>query len=213
MVSLEVQDLHSIIPSEYLSVSGGVAHPLSYQMARAYHLPVRGHGVYVAYGGYMFSRCHLRWPCIITKIGSRSTPDLDTLQAVLEELVDGSRTAVHYFLPTDGTTHMAIFTMDRKWYPMGRYCRRAGSGWQGADGAGGFGGAWTYTPARVPAPPAHRRLGGLCKKRKASAAMTTSGGLQEALVVVKCDVPFIIDGLSVRQYAGLGIIFDVGAGQ
>lgn len=40
------RDLHEITPSEYLDVSSGVLHPLSYQQARNYNLPVEG--VYLA---------------------------------------------------------------------------------------------------------------------------------------------------------------------
>ncbi|CAN0333084.1 unnamed protein product, partial [Hapterophycus canaliculatus] len=40
------RDLQAITPSEFLDVSASVLHPLSYQQARNYNLPVEG--VYLA---------------------------------------------------------------------------------------------------------------------------------------------------------------------
>lgn len=37
-VVLKVQDLHSIIPQEFLQISSCVVHPLSYQQAKNYNL-------------------------------------------------------------------------------------------------------------------------------------------------------------------------------
>jgi len=39
-IPLTVQDLHDITPSSYVSISGAVLHPLSYQMAVSYSVPV-----------------------------------------------------------------------------------------------------------------------------------------------------------------------------
>jgi hypothetical protein len=39
-VVVRVQDLHEITPASFLSVSGGVVHALSYQLACGYSVPV-----------------------------------------------------------------------------------------------------------------------------------------------------------------------------
>ena len=39
-ITLTIQDLHSITPASFLSLSGGVIHALSYQMAYSYHVAV-----------------------------------------------------------------------------------------------------------------------------------------------------------------------------
>jgi len=39
-IPLTVQNLHDITPSSYVSISGAVLHPLSYQMAVGYSVPV-----------------------------------------------------------------------------------------------------------------------------------------------------------------------------
>ncbi|CAM9596818.1 unnamed protein product, partial [Sphacelaria rigidula] len=78
---LTVGDLHEITPSEYLEVSSGVLHPLSYQQARIYNLPVEG--VYLAQAGYMMERAWISSQCLITSVGTDPTPDLDTCEAAL----------------------------------------------------------------------------------------------------------------------------------
>ena len=82
IMAIPVQDLHSLIPSEYLAVSQSIAHPVSYQVAKKYHLPLKG--VFVAYGGYMYRTCNLPAFCIITRIGADETTTLDEYQKALE---------------------------------------------------------------------------------------------------------------------------------
>jgi pro-apoptotic serine protease NMA111 len=53
-VAVQVEDLHSITPSDFLMISSGVVHPLSYNHAKNFNLPVGG--VYMAASGYMFTR-------------------------------------------------------------------------------------------------------------------------------------------------------------
>lgn len=53
-ITFNVQDLHSIIPSEFISISSAIIHPLSYQHAKNYNLPVGL--VYIASTGYFLTR-------------------------------------------------------------------------------------------------------------------------------------------------------------
>ncbi|CBN75278.1 conserved unknown protein [Ectocarpus siliculosus] len=124
---LTVGDLHAITPAEYLDVSSSVLHPLSYQQARNYNLPVEG--VYLAQAGYMLERAWISSQCLITSIGSDPTPDLDACEAALCKHADGARVSVRYKALGDRhRTKTAVITIDRKWYTMqvdgvsGSYC-------------------------------------------------------------------------------------------
>lgn len=48
-MTFKVQDLHSIIPTEFFTMSSAIIHPLSYHHAKNYHLPTGG--VYAASTG------------------------------------------------------------------------------------------------------------------------------------------------------------------
>ncbi|CAB1118589.1 unnamed protein product [Ectocarpus sp. CCAP 1310/34] len=111
-------DLHAITPAEYLDVSASVLHPLSYQQARNYNLPVEG--VYLAQAGYMLERAWISSQCLITSIGSDPTPDLDACEAALCKHADGARVSVRYKALGDRhRTKTAVITIDRKWEAAG----------------------------------------------------------------------------------------------
>jgi hypothetical protein len=76
-VSLKVQDLHSITPSNFLELSGGVIHPLSYQQARNFLLCCGL--LYVAKPGYMLSTAGVPPHAIIKNWQGKKLHDLKIL--------------------------------------------------------------------------------------------------------------------------------------
>ncbi|CAM9252665.1 unnamed protein product [Phaeothamnion confervicola] len=139
-LALTVRDLDEITPAEFLQVSAGVVHPLSYQQARNYNLPCRG--VYVAQVGYMLGRAGINLHCLIDSIGPTPTPDLDAFERAYRGYPDGARVALSYTVLGDRhRSRTAIITVDRRWFSCSRYRR--------CDETG----LWNPVPALPPLPP------------------------------------------------------------
>ncbi|KAL3683435.1 hypothetical protein R1sor_001457 [Riccia sorocarpa] len=115
-VSLQVQDLHSVTPSHFLEVSGGVIHPLSYQQARNFRFTCGL--VYVAEPGYMLSRAGVPKHAIIKKMAGEEILKLEDFIAVYSKLARGARVPLEFL--TYGDRHRSksvLVTKDRhEWY-------------------------------------------------------------------------------------------------
>lgn len=88
-VTLMVQDLHSITPSRFVEVGGGVVHDLSYQLAKSYSQPVEG--VYVATSGHMLASASAWRKSIIVSVNNIPTPNLDAFIEAMHTLPDNAR--------------------------------------------------------------------------------------------------------------------------
>ena len=98
-LSIPVSDLHALSPSSFVEVCGAVIHPLSYQMARHYDLPVQG--LFVANDGYCLDVGGVKADAVITKINGTSVRTLDELQDSLAVQAGGSFMDVEYFYIRD----------------------------------------------------------------------------------------------------------------
>jgi S1-C subfamily serine protease len=115
-VSLKVQDLHSITPNNFLELSGGVIHPLSYQQARNFLL--RCGTLYVAKPGYMLSTAGVPPHAIIKSLAGKETRGLLDFIIILSRLRRGVRVPLEYM--TRENRHQiccALVNVDRhEWY-------------------------------------------------------------------------------------------------
>ncbi|MBW2396482.1 MAG: trypsin-like peptidase domain-containing protein [Deltaproteobacteria bacterium] len=195
-LELSVQDLHAITPDAYLEVGGAVLHPLSYQLARGFGVPLSG--VYLASRGYAFTRAGVPGRAVLTEVAGEPVSELESLERKLAGLADGERFQVRYFsLAASRTPSLAVVTMDRKWFSM-RHCRRD-------DAAGRF------QCRESAAPPAPGPL------RPATASLETSGSFAarlaaRSLVLVNFDVPYAVDGVQGRAFSGAGLVVDADRG-
>lgn len=83
-VKCQVQDLHGITPSRYVSVAGAIFHDLSYQQARLYSIPCRGVYVCEAAGSFKLENAFSGW--IIDAIDKRPTKNLDEFIEVMKTI-------------------------------------------------------------------------------------------------------------------------------
>ena len=189
---IEVTDLHSITPSEYIEVGDAIVNNLSYQQARHYNLPVEG--VYVANPGYLMSKAAVPRGAVITRFGAGEIRSLDDFERALDGLADGSRAQLHY-VTMDNPQNVVVrpFEMDRVWFPVRRCARNDETGiWPCRDlGAG---------PA--PSPPVTGST------RFANYADPRVNEIARSLVVVTFDLPYTLSGVGDRHYYGTGLIVD-----
>ncbi|MCO4743237.1 MAG: trypsin-like peptidase domain-containing protein [Proteobacteria bacterium] len=195
-ISLDVQDLHAVTPSNFLEVGRGVLHDLSYHQARTHAHPLDG--VYVAVPGYMWSRGGVGGSVVITAIDGVSTTNLDALQAELETKADGQRFQVRSHSISDRRhDRIDVVTMDRTWYPM-RRCVRDDSD-----------GSWPcQAAAAAPEPPREAAREVL----PPPAPDKVSARIADALVMVDFDVPYSTAGVRNFNYQGVGTVFDAERG-
>jgi S1-C subfamily serine protease len=120
--SIEVQDLNSITPDEYLEFGEAVVHTLSYEQARHYNLPIEG--VYVANPGYVFGSAGIPHGALISSFDGHKTLKLADFETALAGLADGARAPVRYVTLEDPhAQQLKVIRMDRKWFPA-RKCKR-----------------------------------------------------------------------------------------
>jgi S1-C subfamily serine protease len=188
--SILVSDLHRLSPSSFVEACGAVIHPLSYQMARHYDLPVSG--LYVANDGYCLDVGGIKSNAVITKINGSNVQNLDELEVALAKQAGGSFMDVEYFYIRD---HKQVLSRsvrwDVRWFPSYRWTRNDKTGlWDKVE---------------------------LSKSTESSAAKkmdTTyvewpdklSNKLAPSLAVVEFQVPYFVEGVSGDNYKGAGVV-------
>lgn len=114
-VKLIVQCLHSITPSRFVEVGGGVVHDLSYQLAKSYSQPVGG--VYVATSGHMLASASAWRKSILVSVNNIPTPNLDAFIDAMQTLPDGARVPLRFYsLHKAYKDKVMIMHVDRHWH-------------------------------------------------------------------------------------------------
>ena len=195
-VEVEVRDLHSITPRDYLTFGDAVVHDLSYQQAR--HMNRAIEGVYVANPGYVLANAAVPRGSVITSVGEDTIGTLDDFETALTDLADRERATLRFYTFEDPvTSKVAVMTMDRRWFPAERCAR---------DDASGL---W---------PCAALQNGGTPELREPATATfikqtdSRARAIAPSLVLVNYDMPYTISGISERHYYGTGVIVDAGRG-
>lgn len=195
-LTLPVGDLHAITPDSYLEAGGAVLHPLSYQRARTYNVPVVG--VTLATAGYVFSNAGMGRGAVILEIDGRATLDLDAVQAALEQLPDGARVPVRWFdVREPSRERVSIIDWDRRWTPLQRCALDPATGDWPCEDAAPAPAASPWPAASAPVPPSRSRVG-----KKAA----------PSLVTVDFTTPFRVEGVHGDRFRGTGIVLDAERG-
>jgi S1-C subfamily serine protease len=187
-----VDDLHALSPSTYIEVAGGVIHPLSYQKARHYSIPVEG--LFVAHPGFMLRAAGVPDSALIREVGGEPVPTLDALWEVLQNTPDGQSLPIRYAtLSESWREQIALARMDHKWAPL-RRCERNDSTrfWQCTDGS---------------APEQSAALAPKTTQLNAQGP-TPVAELAQSLVMVDFDIAHRVEGVYGTSFRGSGVILD-----
>jgi S1-C subfamily serine protease len=193
---LQVGDLHSITPDEYLEFGDAVLNRLSYQQARHFNVPVRG--VFVANPGYVLAAGGVPRGAVLTSFNGKTLAGLDDLEKALADVADGDQATVRFFTLEDTRTQQVrVLRVDRRWFPS-RRCKR--------DDVQGF---WPCRalaagPAPTPIAPASTTF--------AKTGEPRADKLAPSLVMINFDMPYSVSGITERSYRGTGLIVDVERG-
>lgn len=190
--TVQVDDLHSITPDEYLEFGDGTVNTLSYQQARHYNRQPTG--VYVANPGYLLSKSAIPRGAVIVEMDGKPLNDLDDFEAALGKLADGARANVRYVnMENPQNSVVRSLAMDRIWFPAKRCVRDDTTGsWPCRSLADG--------PAPEPA-----QAGSTRPKKYDDPRVKV---IAPSLVVVTFDLPYTLSGISDRHYYGTGLIVD-----
>lgn len=191
---LAVQDLGEISPAAYLEIGRAVFNDLSYQMARNYHIPVKG--VYLATSGYMMLNAHVPPGTIITHVDGTEVPNLISFRDTMAAKSDGQRVRFRFFSVKDFRhSYETIGVVERQWFSM-RYCERASEKWRCVDSP--------EATAEIKS----EKVGALALPTKDK----LEARIRPGLVSVEFDVPYPTAGVQDLNYRGVGTIIDTKRG-
>ncbi|KAJ8605882.1 hypothetical protein CTAYLR_000583 [Chrysophaeum taylorii] len=117
-----VEDLHALVPSEFVEFGGGVLHSISYQTQRRGNL--EENGVYVACAGFVLDAGGVPSHSVITALNEHPTPTLDDFEAAQAELADEDRATIRFYHVGDRfNDQVATIRINRRWFPPLRWVR------------------------------------------------------------------------------------------
>jgi S1-C subfamily serine protease len=193
---LPVGDLHAITPSAYAEFGDAVVNTLSYQLARAFNVPM--HGVYVANPGYVFGSAAVPRGAVIVALNGHKTDDLAAFESGIAQLGNGDYATLRYITIDDPNgSQLRAVRMDRLWYPA-HHCDR--------DDAKGWWDCKDLAPGPAPKAPA---VSSTVFPRYSDPRQTT---LAPSLVMVAFDMPYSVSGITERNYHGTGLVVDAARG-
>ena len=195
-VELEITNLHTVSPDQFLEFGDAIVNNLSYQQARHYNRPVRG--VYVANPGYVLSKAAIPRGAVISEVGGETVDSIDDMERILATLADGDRTTVRYHSIEDPRNSIVrSIQMDRTWFPSAMCVRNDVSGiWPCRELAAG--------PAEAALASGSTRFSNYDDRRINTIA--------PSLVMVNFDLPYTVSGVAERHYYGTGLIVDIDRG-
>jgi pro-apoptotic serine protease NMA111 len=194
--TLDVEDLHSVTPHEFLEFGDAVVHTLSWQQARHLNTPIKG--VYVANPGYVLGAAGIPHGAVIKEVSGHPTPTLAEFEQIVRNLKDGEQFTTRFISIEDPrASQLRSVRMDRKWFPA-RHCHR--------DDAAGIWPCEKWPDDGVAAPPA-----------PVSTEFARTGDrrldrIAASLVLVNFDMPYSVEGITERNYYGTGVVVDAQRG-
>ncbi|KAF9372729.1 hypothetical protein CPB97_001047 [Podila verticillata] len=189
-----VQDLHSITPDRFVQIGGTQVNQLSYQLARAFCVPVEG--VYVSCAMGMFRLDGHGSGYIIKSIDNHPILTLDDFIRVLSAIPDRERIpVVHYRINDIHTTSITIVQMERHWTPFRMAVRNDKTG------------LWDFTDLAPPIPP-KAIVPSTARFLELDKSLGQAKQLFHSMVDVAFRMPQRLDGFPRSRKYGSGLVLD-----
>lgn len=123
VVSIKVQDLHSITPNLFFEIGEAVVHPLSYQLARSHNMPCKG--LFVATSG-MFNWSNTTRNFLITQLDGEEIDSLEAFIDVILSIKDGKRVGFRYLNLGGWEEEFGIVEIDHHFFNTALLTRNGG---------------------------------------------------------------------------------------
>lgn len=193
---LPVEDLHDLVPAEYIEFGDGVFHALSYQIARHMNVPVKG--VFVADPGYVFGGAGVPRGAVIVALDGHAIATLADFENALAHLAQDDRATLRIFTMEDSRTpQIRSVTIDRRWFPS-QHCRR--------NDVSGF---WPCEPIGE-GPASSLARGGSTNFQVIGESRADATAA--SLVSISMSLPYPVSGVAGRNYHGTGVVVDAERG-
>eukprot|EP00747_Dinoflagellata_sp_TGD_P182181 gnl/TRDRNA2_/TRDRNA2_36304_c0_seq1.p1 gnl/TRDRNA2_/TRDRNA2_36304_c0~~gnl/TRDRNA2_/TRDRNA2_36304_c0_seq1.p1 ORF type:complete len:1021 (-),score=200.66 gnl/TRDRNA2_/TRDRNA2_36304_c0_seq1:71-2866(-) len=117
-LELPVQDLHDLVPHEFIELGLGIFHQVPYQTAQKHHIPLEG--IYVAQAGFVFGEA-VKTDAVILSINGIPCRNLQTFEETLRKIPDKEYFSVSWMLPRgskERRRHESFVKMQRQWWPF-----------------------------------------------------------------------------------------------
>ena len=199
-VTCTVQDLHSITPDRYVTVSGATFHNLSYQQARCYGIACKGVFICDASGSFRIENTYTGF--LLDTVDNRPTRNLDEFIEVMKTVPDRARVVISYRYIRDlHTRGTCIIHMDRHWHQKMRLAVRNDET-----------GLWDFTDLAdpLPAKPLVPRKGDFIQMEAAHHPAISD--IVKSFVRVSCSIHIKIDGFPSAHRTGVGLVVDADKG-
>ena len=123
VVTLKVQDLHSITPNTFLEIGEAVLHPLSYQLARSHNMPCLG--LYVATSG-MFNWSNTTRNFLITQLDGKEVDTMEDFIDIVLSIKDSKRVGFRYLSLGGWEEEFGIVEIDHHFFSTSVFTRHGG---------------------------------------------------------------------------------------
>ena len=167
-----IQDLHSITPNTFVEVGNASVHPLSYQLARVYHMPCKG--LYMAYSG-IFHWAGSGGGFLITQLAGNPIDSLENFVQIYLSLEDGKKVGFKFMMLGGYEELLGIVEVDHHFYVSAQYTRN------------------TSWKRKVLSPNPIIERQGLQRAPTILLAGTRAEKLRQILIMIRCRVPYSVD--------------------
>jgi pro-apoptotic serine protease NMA111 len=123
VVTVTVQDLHSITPNTFLEIGESVLHPLSYQLARSHNMPCRG--LYVATSG-MFNWSNTTRNFLVTQLDGQDIETMEEFIEIVMSIKDSKRVGFRYLNLGGWEEEFGIIEIDHHFFNTAVFTRHGG---------------------------------------------------------------------------------------